>query len=81
MQILVHSYIYYELNDNLISDNDWMRLAQELVKLQKDYPELSQKVIYAKKFKNFDGSTGSHFTYDDKIINTAKWLLKINKRK
>ena len=34
-QILVHSIIYYKLDDNLISDSDWSDLANELDALQK----------------------------------------------
>ncbi len=38
-QMLVHSYIYYQLNDNIIDDSTWSKWAMELQQLQKDYPE------------------------------------------
>ena len=33
-QILVHSGIYYKMNDNLISDSTWSAWAAELEELQ-----------------------------------------------
>ena len=39
-QILVHSVIYYRMNDNLISDDQWAKWALELETLQNDYPEI-----------------------------------------
>ena len=41
LQMLVHSYIYYELNDNIISDNTWSKWAVELADLQNKYPEIA----------------------------------------
>ena len=38
LQMLVHSYIYYELNDNIISDETWARWDQEMVEMQDEYP-------------------------------------------
>lgn len=35
LQMLVHSYIYYKLNDNIISDSTWSKWAVELADLQK----------------------------------------------
>ena len=36
-QILVHSIIYYKMDDNLISDSAWSAWATELEELQKKY--------------------------------------------
>ena len=38
-QMLVHSYIYYELDDNIVSDAQWAKWAKELEQLQKNYPK------------------------------------------
>ena len=35
LQIAVTSYIYYELNENIISDETWSKWAMELVELIK----------------------------------------------
>lgn len=77
LQILVHSYIYYELDDNIISDNMWSKWAMELVKLQKDNPIIASKLPYTKDFLEFDGSTGFNLPYKNKeIIERANRLLR-----
>lgn len=59
LQLLIHSCIYYELNANVISDKQWDEWARELVKLQADYPEISEKVCMYEDFKDWDASTGA----------------------
>lgn len=76
LQMLVHSYIYYELDDNIIPDSKWSQWAMELVDLQKKYPKESKKVQYYDVFKDFDGSSGFDLPYNDtKIIAIAHKLL------
>ena len=77
-QMLVHSYIYYEMNENLISDSKWSSWAMELVDLQSKYPHIAEKVIYAKDFADWDGSSGAFLTYADKpnIVMTAIRLTR-----
>lgn len=76
LQILVHSYIYYELDDNIVSDAKWSEWAMELVKLQKDNPLVASKLPYAKDFVEFDGSTGFNLPYKNKeIVEKANRLL------
>lgn len=78
LQILVHSYIYYELNQNIISDDKWNKWAHELVELQKKYPKESKQAKYADKFADFDSSTGMDLAYfDDFIVNRANYLLSM----
>lgn len=78
LQMLVHSYIYYVLNDNIVSDFQWNKWAHELVALQKKYPKTSKKVPYYKQFKNWDGSTGAFLDFDDNITGKAEYLLNIH---
>lgn len=79
-QILVHSLIYYELDTNLVSDNQWAAWATELAELQRQYPDVADKVIFAEAFKEFDGSTGFDLPYrDEQIINIAHRLLLLSK--
>lgn len=76
-QMLVHSFIYYEMNENIISDSQWSKWAMELVELQSKYPDIADKVIYAKDFDNWDGSSGAFLTYSNKpnIVITANRLV------
>lgn len=75
-QMLVHSYIYYELNDNLISDAQWAKWAKELEQLQKDYPKESAEAEYYEDFKDWDGSSGAFLNFGENIKTVAKILLE-----
>ena len=77
LQMLVHSYIYYELDKNIVSDAQWSGWAMELVKLQNDNPIASKKVIYYEQFKDWDGNTGAFLQYDKSIKEKANYLLRI----
>ena len=44
-EILVHSVIYYRLNDNIISDEEWSLRAKELYDLQNKYPEIAKRGV------------------------------------
>ena len=74
-QMLVHSYIYYELNDNLVSDAQWAKWAKELEQLQKNYPKESEEVEYYEDFKDWDGSSGAFLNFGENIKTVAKILL------
>lgn len=80
-QILVHSVIYYKMNDNLISDSTWSRWATELEELQAKYPGIAAKVPYAEEFREFDHSTGMNLPLDDPwAINKARQLLALKRK-
>lgn len=75
-QILVHSVIYYRMNDNLITDAQWAQWAVELEDLQSRYPDIAEKCPYAEEFKGFDHSTGYNLPLDDSwAVNKARQLL------
>ena len=77
LQILVHSYLYYQVDTNIVDDNTWATWGKELVSLQEQYPEIAKRVIYHKEFANFDPSTGQGLPYNDKrIVRIAKRLMK-----
>lgn len=81
LQLLVHSFIYYDLNENIVSDDKWSQWATELVYLQNEYTEISKNVIYYDTFKNFDGSTGFDLDYrNPDIMNKAYRLLRYHKK-
>lgn len=75
-QVLVHSVIYYRMNDNLISDAQWAAWAVELENLQTQYPHIAEKCPYAREFRGFDHSTGYNLPLDDPwAVNKARQLL------
>lgn len=62
-QILVHSYLYYEMNENLIEDYQYDNFAKELAKLIRDYPKIFKKSVYYSIFKGF-GQDGCYSGYN-----------------
>ena len=80
LQVLTHSYLYYERDVNIVSDACWSKWAKELAELQETYPDIAKRVVYSDEFKDFDGSSGAFFTYDDSLINRAE-LLYANSRR
>jgi NAD-dependent DNA ligase adenylation domain len=79
-QILVHSFLYYQLNESIISDHTFDAWCNELVKLLKDYPEEAKQSIYYEEFKDFDGSSGFDLPFHyPEIQNTGYKILKIHK--
>ena len=74
---MIHSIIYYEMDNNIISDAEWSKRAMELVELQREHPSVS--TVFDEAFKDFDGSTGFHLRRyaDDRARGKAKYLLRI----
>lgn len=79
-QMLIHSCIYYELNDNIISDHQWQAWADELEMLQRKNPKACQIDFFDYEFKDWNGSTGNHLPHRDPwVLNKATYLLKLSK--
>lgn len=63
--IILHSYIYYELDANIISDRQYDLKAKELVKYKNEYPDLWKTSMYYKQFGNdYNGATGFTLYHD-----------------
>jgi NAD-dependent DNA ligase len=71
IQVLVHSCIYYALDDNIVPDHVFDAWAKELEQLMKDHPDAySDRFDYA--FKNWDSSSGYNLPHRDPwILNKA----------
>lgn len=81
-QILVHSVIYYMLDDSIISDHTWSKWAEELEYLQNTYPNIAKDCVYAKAFEGFDHSSGFDLPLRDPwAMNKAQQLLNWRKKK
>lgn len=77
-QVLVHSVIYYRMDQNIITDEQWARWALELEELQAQYPEISAGCPLAEAFEGFDHSTGSNLSLDDPwAVGKARQLLRM----
>lgn len=81
LQMLVHSCIYYELDQNIIPDRQFDEWARELVKLQKDHPEIASRVCYAEAFADWDASTGAFLPLTDPwVMAKALTFVRPNKK-
>jgi NAD-dependent DNA ligase len=79
-QMLIHSCIYYELNDNIISDHLWQKWADELQKLQEDHPEECKIDFWDWEFRNWTGATGNHLPHRNPwVYAKAKHILELSR--
>lgn len=63
--IIVHSYIYYELNDNILTNAQYDRKSKELVALKNRYPEHWRRSEYFRQFgDDYNGATGFTLYHD-----------------
>lgn len=61
--ILVTSYVYYELNDNIQADRTYEMNTRQLLELKRANPEAWQKSRYYRYFDNFESGTGFDLMY------------------
>ena len=60
--ILVHSFCYYELNENVIDDFKYDANARQLEDLAITYPDEFKMSRYYKYFNDFFSDDGTHMT-------------------
>ena len=80
--ILIHSYLYYEMDETVIDDARYNEISRVLAKKVERYRDTKLKqTIYGYAFKDFDGSTGFDLIFKLKkkdkayIIELAKMTL------
>lgn len=61
--ILVCSYVYYELDDNIQADRTYEMNTRQLLELKKSNPEAWRKSRYYRYFDNFESGTGFDLMY------------------
>lgn len=74
-RVIVHSIIYYEMDDSCITDRKYDMLSQQLVRMQNEASaEEWQRSRYYYAMHDFDGSTGfdipHRLTPEDKLALT-----------
>ena len=72
-QMLIHSYLYYQRDISIVSDDQWQEWANELQCLQENNKDPIG--FYDEVFKDWDGSTGMHLPTDVWIRRKAEQLL------
>ena len=78
--MLVHSFIYYQLNTSIIEDKTFDKWAYELADAIRNYPEIAKQTPFYNDFKDFDGTTGYNLNFGDPDIqNVGLRLLNIHR--
>jgi len=79
LNCILHSSIYYVLDDNLIDDHTFDKLCKDTVQLLQYYPfEYSDR--FDEYFKDWTGASGHHFPIRDPwVLGKAQYLININK--
>lgn len=76
-QILIHSIIYYGLDDSLVPDARFDEWCRDLVELQEAFPERRDEGPYAEAFSGFTGATGFDLPlHDPGALERARSLLR-----
>ena len=79
-QMLVHSYIYYVLDDNIVSDDKWQQWANELRDLQNQYPEYCKIKFFDREFSDWNGDTGAMLPLKDPyVIHKSNYIYNLVK--
>jgi hypothetical protein len=80
-QMLVHSCIYYELDDCIVSDHRWQVWADELQKLQEDNPDCCNIGFFDYEFRDWTGATGNHLPHRHPWVFTkSNYLLERHRK-
>lgn len=76
-QMIVHSYLYYRLNESVISDHTFDLWCKELCELKEKYPEIACKTPYWKIGQQFDASGSGYFInqYPTELMVDAEILV------
>lgn len=87
--ILVNSYAYYELNENILSDYQYDANTRMLLSLKESNPEAFKKSRYYRYFDNFESGTGfdlasrirKNKNLYNKVARDAGLALKLKKER
>lgn len=70
--LLVQSFAYYELNENIVSDFKYDANAQQLEELVRDNPAEAKRSRYYEYFHDFFTDDGSHMTSGFDLLERLK---------
>lgn len=79
-QMLVHSYIYYVMDDNIVDDHKWQQWADELRDIQQKHPELTKISFFDEEFNDWNGDSGAFLPLDNEwVANKSKYIYDLVK--
>jgi hypothetical protein len=70
--ILVNSYAYYELNENILTDFQYDANALQLAKLKEEYPEEFRRSCYHDYFYDFCSDGSARYTSGFDLIERVR---------
>lgn len=81
--ILVHSFLYYELNNSIVSDEMFDKNSKQLTTMKRKFAKSYKEALFGYAMKDFDGSTGYGFHNNLKeehrlLIERDAYYLKQN---
>ena len=80
-QMLIHSCIYYELDDNIVSDHRWQSWADELESLQRNNPNCCNIGFFDSEFANWTGATGNHLPHRHPwVLAKAQYIIMLHRK-
>lgn len=80
-QMLIHSCIYYELDNSIISDNQWQEWADHLERLQTENPDCCKIGFFDFEFRDWTGATGNHLPLRDPwVISKARYIIDVDNK-
>ena len=75
-QMLVHSRIYYVLDENIVSDDKWQQWANELRDIQEQYPQWINIDFYDRAFATWNGDSGAFLPLNDPyVVNKTQQVI------
>lgn len=80
-QMLVHSCLYYDMDESIIDDHTWQRWADELSELQNANPQHCKINFFDKEFDGWDGTSGYHLPLRNPYVQSkARQILSYNEK-
>lgn len=75
--ILIHSFLYYEADDNIWTDKQFDEVSKQLAGLQNKHTEpwIRNNTQYGYVFYDFDGTTGFHLWERLNTLDRTKILV------
>lgn len=79
--MLIHSHIYYEMDDNIVDDHTWQAWADELAQLQDENPDKCKLGFFDEHFEGWNGSSGAFLPLRDPwVVNKARYIMGLQSR-
>ncbi|NBW22498.1 MAG: hypothetical protein EBR82_82575 [Caulobacteraceae bacterium] len=79
--MLINSCIYYEMNENVITDHAWQAFADELADIQNKHPDHVKINWFDQYFEGWDGTSGYNLPLRDPwVYGKAEQILRYHKK-